>query len=523
VLYGSNTLGGAINLVSRRPVEAFEGEVGAGYVTGEVDGSDGSRSWVNLGSNQGLWYLQFSASYLDQNAYSLSDNFTPVASEDGGARDNAYREDKKVSFKLGITPNATDEYAFGYVKQEGKKGTPPYAGSSDSSIRYWQWPYWNKESFYLLSRTQFADDSYLKARVYYDIFENSLYSYDDDTYTTQTRRYAFRSWYDDYTYGGSVEYGKPLGAHLLKTALHYKLDHHQEHDAGDPVQTFEDATYSLALEDKITLSADRYLVAGISYDRRDSLQAEDYSTGVMTDFDANDADAWNPQIGYFAKLGAADEARLTLSHKTRFPTIKDRYSYRLGSALPNPDLEPEKATTLEAGWVHRLGDSARLDAALFYSDIRDLIQEVDLDPDTYQLQNIGKVREVGLELALQAWIDDNIEVGGHYNYLSRDNRSSDLKLTDVPDHKLFAYLTAHLDQQWSLSADAQYESERYSSSDGEQKAKGFALLGAHAGYEPAPGLQLKLGVRNLTDRNYAYQEGYPEPGRTWYADVNYRF
>jgi iron complex outermembrane recepter protein len=30
-------------------------------------------------------------------------------------------------------------------------------------------------------------------------------------------------------------------------------------------------------------------------------------------------------------------------------------------------------------------------------------------------------------------------------------------------------------------------------------------------------------VKNLFDRNYYYQEGYPEPGRNWYVNLRYRF
>ncbi|WP_459865742.1 TonB-dependent receptor domain-containing protein [Endothiovibrio diazotrophicus] len=139
-------------------------------------------------------------------------------------------------------------------------------------------------------------------------------------------------------------------------------------------------------------------------------------------------------FGYFTEMGPDDDARLTLSRKTRFPSIKDRYSYRLGSAIPNPDLEAERATTLEGGWTHRFGRSARLDAALFYSDIKDLIQQVDLTPSVYP--------------------------------------------------------------------------------DGRRRADAFTLVGLRADYAFQRGLTARLGVENPGDVDYAYQEGYPEPGRT---------
>ena len=48
LMYGPNTLGGAINLVSRKPQKAFEGEVVAG-----IDDASGKNLSLNLGSNTG--------------------------------------------------------------------------------------------------------------------------------------------------------------------------------------------------------------------------------------------------------------------------------------------------------------------------------------------------------------------------------------------------------------------------------------------------------------------------------------
>ncbi|MCX4190581.1 TonB-dependent receptor plug domain-containing protein [Methylophaga sp. OBS3] len=521
VLYGPNVMGGAINLVSRKPTEKLEGEIGAGYNVGDRSGSEGKRTWLNLGSNQGLWYAQFGASYRQQDSFSLSDDFDPVASQNNGLRNNADRKDTKINIKLGLTPNATDEYAIGYVKQDGEKNTPPYAGDNpDVRTRYWQWPYWDKESVYLLTNTALSDDSYIKTRFYYDSFDNLLSSFDDDTYSSQTRGYAFDSFYDDETYGASVEYGKTLGRHDVKLAAHYKFDEHKENDLDEPVRTFQDITTSLAIEDTIRLTDKQYLVAGISYDKRRSEQADDIDTGQP--FDTNDADSWNPQIGYFVELDDSNEARLTLSKKTRFPTIKDRYSYRFGSALPNPGLDAEQSKTIEAGWVHRVGTTARFDVAFFYSDIKDLIQEVSITPNIFQFQNVGEVSARGIELGSDFWLG-KWEFGGNYTYLDRVNKSSDLKLTDVPSHKLFTYATWHISQPLSISATAQYESKRYTTTEGDRIADAFTIAGVRAKYQFDKGVTARLGVENLFDKNYEYQEGFPEAGRTYYANLSYQF
>lgn len=515
VLYGPNTLGGAINLISRRPSEKVEGEIGVGYQVGDTQGSDGSRVWGNFGSNQGDWYVQTGLSYVDQNAFSLSNNFSPNEEQGQGLRENSEYRDKKVSLKLGWTPNETDEYAISYIKQDGKKNVPTYAGTEDETPRYRRWPFWNRESVYFLSNTALDGASYLKTRLYYDQFDNQFDWYNDRQYQDLSRE----SIYDDYSYGGSLEYGRQINNHLIKVAGHYKFDEHVDFVIGDPdKEKYQDKTYSVAIEDTITLTERQFIVAGVSYDRRDSVK-----TG---DFENNSTDGWNPQIGYFFAPDKANEGRVTLSRKTRVPTMSDRYSTSNGRALPAPNLEPEKATTAEIGWVHRIGRIARLEAAIFHSDIRDLIQRVDIDPigrATSQNQNVDKVRSRGIELGGEFWLGDNWLLGTQYSYLDRKNLSSDLQLTDTPEHTLFTYVSWQVTQALTLSADTKYESKRFSSTDRQRVASSFTLAGVRGSYQFGQGFTARAGVENLFDRDYSYQEGFPEAGRTYYANLSYQF
>jgi iron complex outermembrane receptor protein len=115
VAYGANTLGGAINLVSRKPGARREGDAAVGFAQG------GERqASANVGSNQGLWYLQAGLSYIDSDSFPLASRFRPTATEDGGARNNAYRKDHKLSFKVGLTLAAP---GYLYRKPGSARGT----------------------------------------------------------------------------------------------------------------------------------------------------------------------------------------------------------------------------------------------------------------------------------------------------------------------------------------------------------------------------------------------------------------
>lgn len=527
--YGPNTLGGAINLVSRRPTKQFEGDIGAGLSFTDDGKNYGYRSYVNLGSNQGNWYFQGGYSQLSEDYFPMADGYGRTVAEDGGERNNSYRRDSKLNLKLGFTPNASDEYAIGLVSQKGVKGTPPYAGSvAGVTPRYWRWPYWDKDSIYALSSTRLGDHV-LKLRLYHDTYRNSLFAYDDATYTKQVKNSSFRSSYDDYTNGLSAEMDFALASsNRLKVAYHFKQDVHREiAKAGEPERNFKDRTQSLAFEDSHAFSPRLSLVTGISFERRESQEAEDYNstTKVMSDFKRKDNSAINGQAGLFYGVGDSGKLRLTLARKSRFPTIKDRYSYRLGTAIPNEGLKMERADHLEAGYGDRLGSNWQYDLALFRSNITDMIQAVTIAPSACttapctQMQNVGKVRSQGLEVSLRGQVG-NWDLNTAYTYLDRDNRSdSTVFLTDTPRHKLFSS-AAWNSGPWSSVASAELASSRYSSSDGKQVARGFGIANLKGGYRFSNGLLLEAGVRNLFDRLYAYAEGFPEAGRTYFLQAS---
>lgn len=115
VIYGANTLGGAINLVSRKPVDTLEVNGTIGWLSG------GQRANINVGSRIGNFYTQVALSQYKRDNYPLSKNFKPTKNETGSNRNNSYNDDKKISLKLGYITKKENEYSIGYTRQQGKK------------------------------------------------------------------------------------------------------------------------------------------------------------------------------------------------------------------------------------------------------------------------------------------------------------------------------------------------------------------------------------------------------------------
>ncbi len=527
VLYGPNALGGAINVVSRRPQRPLEVDATASVFSGR-----GRAFALNVGGRRARWYAQAGLSSLTQDYYELSDDFRPVGpTENGGRRENSYRQDRKASAKLGFTPNETDEYVLGVSRQEGEKGTPPYAGTDPTvRARYWRWPQWDKTSVYFISTTALGAESYVKPRFYYDTFANQLFAYDNATYTTQNLGSSFHSIYDDYTFGGSVELGTTRWAHqTVKLAAHYKDDMHREHNVGSPETHFRDRTWSLAAEDTFQAAEKVFLVGGLSYEGRTSAEAQNLVGTSVTDFPGSRNETFNPQLGLFYALDPASTIELSVARKSRFPTVKDRYSYRLGQALPNPGLQAEHALHYEIAYRGRPLAKVAVQASVFLSRIDDTIQRVDRvafaanGSPLFQFRNVGESEHRGVELGGDYTPTGWLKWGASYTYLKRENRTNpSIRLTDTPEHKVFTFVEAKPLKNLRLVASYEYNSSRFSSSNGIEAA-GFSLVNVKAGWTLPRGVEASVGVNNLFDRNYQLNEGYPEAGRSVFASITCRY
>lgn len=520
VSYGPNTLGGAINLISRKPLAALEGDVSVG-----VSESAGRQTSANFGTNQGLWYLQTGLSYSESDGFPLSSDFDATATEQGGLRNNAQQRDSKVSLKLGLTPNATDEYALSYYQQNGEKGQPP--STDPSAARYWQWPYWDKESLYFISKTALGDYENLKFRLYHDRFDNEVRSYTDGSYS-QLKTSGMgsvgtgRSIYEDRTSGGSIELESTrLEAHTARLVTHYKTDEHRELDATDRENTrFEDRLVSLAAEDNIQLAPGWLLSLGAA---RHELRPETvYSIGNPYSLPEKQV-AHDAQAGLFYDWSESARFYATVAKKTRLPTSKDRYSQRLGTYVENPDLSPEESINYEIGYQGSPWAGSKAEAAIFYSDINDKIQSVaNVSGKRSQMQNVGQVRSTGVELGLSSYVTHWLELGGNYTLIDLENRSApNTRLTDVPKHKFTAHASLGLSESLEVIAFAEHNSSRWASNT--VQLSGFTTLNLKAAFKPIESTTLEAGISNLTDKDYALADGFPSPGRMWFANASYQF
>ena len=523
LLYGPNALGGAINIVTAKPKPGFSAKVKAGTFT------NGKYSSIaSLGYGSARYYLKASYAIVDKDDYRLSNDFEPVTLEDGGNLGNSWKKTAQLSLKAGFTPAEGHEYALSYVKHDGEKGIPSYLGTNGSA-RFWQFPIYDKESIYFLSNSKLASDLSLKTRLYYDQFDNTLESYDDHTFTTQNKGYAFTSIYDDYSLGGIGTLTLIKGQNTAVFDAQYKYDNHKEHNVGDPVQQMEDKSSSLSFIDSYYL--DRFsLHGGLSVNHEKGIKAEYLDENdEIAEHPQNDNTVLNGEAGVSFELAESSTMKAGISYKTRFPTMKDRYSLRFGKSIANPDLKAEDALNYTLDYSGSSADKKiKLEAGIFYSSLKDAILEVyGVDPDDpqiYQLQNAGKAEYYGTDLSVEYTVVKPLVFEVNYSFVKRNNMSSpDVKFTGVPEHSFHSAFTYWFKNKSYLNLNVESYSDRYSSSDG-VKCGGFTLLNFKGSYYLYKKMVcLEAGMNNILDKNYEVTEGYPLMGRNWFASLIFTY
>lgn len=436
VLYGPNTMGGAINLISKKPTKEFESSIGYGVELGKSSKTIGNNIDYSIGTRQELFYVQAGLSFMEDNGQQLSSDFVKDAkgNEDGNRREKSVQRDRKVHIKAGFTPNQTDEYAITYINQKGEKEQPPYAGrypKDKVANRFWDWPMWDKESIYWLSHTEFGK-LYLNTKAFYDTYKNDLNSYKDKTYTKK----SFGSHYKDYSYGFGLELGGDIADNnTLKFATSYKFDEHKEHDDGEPVQTYQDKTYTFGLENTYRFSDTTRLVLGVSYDTRDAVKAQEYGKPLsggkerLFDFEVGKRHSFNYQAAIKHSFNGMDELSLSYAKKTYFPSMKERYSEKFGRNTPNPFLKPEIAKHYELGYARSFGDTLRLEGSIFYSKVKDAIGNVMLKNKTRQAQNVDKAEYKGFELGATYFATDSLSLEETTHILVQNIKTKMTKFT----------------------------------------------------------------------------------------------
>lgn len=251
-------------------------------------------------------------------------------------------------------------------------------------------------------------------------------------------------------------------------------------------------------------------IAGYVDFRQDLFRWLTVDAGVRVDHHSQTGTEWVPQGGLVFRMVKDGELKAMVSKGFRNPTIREMYLWRPANA----DLRPERMMNYELSWKQRLcGGAFSYGINLFYINGDNIIQTAMVDNRPMNV-NTGAIENSGVEAEFAWKANRYLSLNGNYSFLHMHN-----KVLAAPEHK--AYLGADYRRgRWMLAGGLQYIDGLYTQVDPTEIQENFLLLNVTAAYKALPWLNIWAKGENLLAQKYEINYGYTMPKATFMGGVN---
>lgn len=244
-------------------------------------------------------------------------------------------------------------------------------------------------------------------------------------------------------------------------------------------------------------------VAGYVDFRRRTASWLTVNAGLRVDHHDRAGTEWIPQFGAAVHFPKDAELKLTVSRGFRHPLIREMFMW----GVANPDLDAESIWNYEAVFSQHLMDRRlTYGVNLFHLRGDNMITVVPVDGRMMNM-NTGKVENTGVELQAAYRVSAAVSVDANYSFLRMEN-----PVVGSPEHKFHAGVNVARGR-WELSSGLQYIGGLYKSAnpDGQED---FLLWDVRGAYRLCDRLKLWVTGENLLAQKYEVMDGYPMPKAT---------
>lgn len=235
----------------------------------------------------------------------------------------------------------------------------------------------------------------------------------------------------------------------------------------------------------------------------------------------------HPRAGILFR--ATDTLRIRASAGTSFmaPTLLKLYAdgWKMGpwTMKANPDLKPEKALSYQAGMDFQAHPTLLLRAALFRNEIDDLI-ETTRTGRTMTYRNVSEALTQGLETTLTWKPARAFSATLGYTWTDTENKQTDKRLLDRPEHKATLDLDYHLtwpDLRFRLTT--AWTGEREFEENNVRKTRSdYTQMDLTVTYGVIENMEVFARLENLTNEKNVGDEPDMD-GSEWLAGMNLKF
>ncbi|MFT4191277.1 MAG: TonB-dependent receptor [Comamonas sp.] len=481
-LYGSDAIGGVINIITRKVPSRWGGSVGLDY-TAQQHSQFGN-------SAQGQFYL---AGPIKSDVLGLQlwgRQLNRQADDDVQATEGFTRaRHRDLTARLAITPSRYQDILLEGGVTRLQNGDGPSANWSTREQEN------NRDHASITHKGRWG---WASSEVSFAWERGTRWGVSDGSSATQE---AFSQRKPEVT--GKVFDAKlvaPLGAHIVSGGVQWNESQIEDWNEGlgDRVRrTFGVVQRAVFVEDEWSLSETLRLTGGLRVDDH-----EQYGIHLSPRLYAN----WNASEQWTIKGG--------VSRGFKAPEIRavvPGYAYLRRNRfvmLGNPDLKPETSTNYEVAalWSDRKSLSAG--ATLFYNDFKNKLSTVTTTErwNGYIIMdrvNVDRARIAGLELHGSWQATRSLEFKANYTYLSSKQKSGanqGAPLTLTPKHTASARATWQAAPRTTLWAAANHYGKEYTSTLGAEPAPSYTTADLGGSYQWSKAVTLNAALYNLGDK-----------------------
>ena len=223
---------------------------------------------------------------------------------------------------------------------------------------------------------------------------------------------------------------------------------------------------------------------------------------------------WLPQVGFAVHPGDNWIIKASLAKGYRNPSFKEMYLYRQA----NPDLDPENMMNYELTIGKHFSRYISMDVTGYFSEGSNMISEVD-----NRNVNMGSFINKGIEVSAQSHPLDVLSIRASYSFMHTSLKD----FAAAPKNQYFLGIGWQALKQLSVDAELKgiggLQVGNVPKYAGVVEHQNYALLGLRLTYKPVKYLDIFAHFDNVTDAKYQINYGYQMPGFTAMGGVKVKF
>ncbi|MDR0864406.1 MAG: TonB-dependent receptor [Candidatus Symbiothrix sp.] len=227
------------------------------------------------------------------------------------------------------------------------------------------------------------------------------------------------------------------------------------------------------------------------------------NAGVRLENNEGYGNEWIPQGGIAYQLSNQTSFKASASKGFRSPNLRELYLY-----MPaNPDLKPEEMNNFDFSWLQSLwNNKIQLELTAYYAHGKNLITTAMVDGKPLNV-NTDKFTNKGIDFAFTYHILPALKASGNYSFLD-----SDIRIAAAPKHKAFLSINWSVNK-FTVAPNFQYINGLYlGTANDTEVVDHYALLNCKVSYKATEWIHLFVNGENLTDTSYQTYLGFPMPG-----------